>query len=764
MDCISSFRSWLLLVFLCPAIGLSAEPTPRENAAGGVATRYEQEGDWVRAGYQWEQATRFAEEAGSAERAIAHCERALAAWRQTTGPASLDGQVYALGVMSKLDLEQGRITRGRERNLAALRIIDARIVETTGKPIIPGRAAPAGVPPNLLAAWVRGQRDTASWLDVQGRTVEAVELLTAAEISAHAAVADEEGNLRFYYRKLISTRAGMLKFLGFQERAIADLSALEESRMPSEEKLGYAQRFNLAYFRSQFYGPRPEYLDIARGILREAQASGNRVREVRRFVAKMAFAYGETGANIADLESVIAEARAEGAELEAVYAQRDLAVLGRKMGRRDGVEESLRNSLLEVRRRGVKRGEPTLYREYGEFLVEDGRVAEGLTMLHEAVRMTRAFGWTQHLPALLNEVASAQALLGDARGVAQTLAEINALIASGKLVPAREFLAHCARARALLLLGRAAEAGEAMARARTLADHVGLNEYQRFAEAWARDVTPIENTAQAAAAVAGGIVDLQPVAVVATAPLGEVALARFRLSNASASSAAGTITVRGRGVRIGMEDSIGVAEVTAGADDGEASASVPAQLGAGEEILIKIQGVAGSNASVRLEWQCNETTVGATCHIRADSTKDSDEPTSTVTNTSIAFENPFYAVHLHHPVRISDGDSRQSFRVKPSRRCRVEVIEANTGALLAVDADGDGAFTSLGDGVFSDSDADGFPDLPANQTGPGEIEVLVFPLPGSPPGPHDTRIEVQTKTATGWEHVAHDILKPPRAR
>jgi len=124
--------------------------------------------------------------------------------------------------------------------------------------------------------------------------------------------------------------------------------------------------------------------------------------------------------------------------------------------------------------------------------------------------------------------------------------------------------------------------------------------------------------------------------------------------------------------------------------------------------------------------------------------------------------NRFYAVHLHYPIWIVEGS--HSFRVNSSRRCRVEVLDARADTLLAVDADGDGAFTSPGDSVFSDSDGDGFPDLPAGENGLGEIEILIFPLPGIPSGPGDTRIEIQTKARAGWNKVAHDILRPPRAR
>jgi tetratricopeptide (TPR) repeat protein len=743
-------------MLLCAAPAFSAEPTPRETQAANEAARAEERSDWPGAGYQWEQAMSAAESSGDFDRAIAHGERALAAWSHGSDGESLDRQAFALGVMCKLDLNQGRLTRGRERNLAALRIIAGRIAAASGWQPVPGQNPPGSASMPLLEAWARAQNDTANWLDAQGRTVEAVDLLTATETSMRAAAPDGRG---FYHRKLLSTRANFLKFLGFHERAIGDLQRLVDTRASSDTALEWPQRFNLAYYSSQYFGPRPEYLDAVRSVLRELDAAGRSPRDARRLAAKMAFAYKADGTKVDDLEGLIAEAQASGAEMEAIYARRDFVLLGADLGRREGVEEALRQSLAELRRRGVKRGEPTLYREYGQFLVKDGRPGEGLRMLREAVRLTRAFGWTQHLPRLLAEIATAQGRIGDLAGLAQTLAELDALLAGGALVPERAFLAHCARARVLFLLGRKAQAAAAIAQATALADRAGFNEYQRFALSWTKAVAPAVPAQEAALA---GIVDLQPVAIIATAEPGGTALARFRLSNPGAQAGDGILQIAGRAVRVRFDETAGIADVTAGAEEESAPGNLPLRVGAGEEIIIRIEATIGTGTSgLRLQWQSGEQSANATCHLRPATAEADDAPGATVSNTSLAFENPFYAVRLHHPVSATGGP--QSFRVQPSRRCRVEAYDARSGALLAVDAEGDGAFRSAGDSVAIDADNDGFPDLPVDPaTGRGEIEILIFPLPGAAPGATDTRLEVQTKTAAGWKAIAHDILKPPR--
>jgi tetratricopeptide (TPR) repeat protein len=759
-----SFLS-LFLAGLTSAYVTAAPPSTREATAAAQAAKEEARGDWLAAAKYWEQSMQEADGRGDYDRVIERGEKALVAWRHLATPMSFERQVFALGVMSKLDIEQGRLTRGRERNLAALKILSACIVETSGWRPEPGKPAPASVPGDLLEAWARAERDTATWLDAQGRTVEAVDLLTATEASVRAAMPNGRAT-GFYHRKLISTRAGMLKFLGFLERSLADLKLLEDTATPGLRESEWSRRFNLAYFSSQFYGPKPEYLDTVRAILREQEAVGRRNRDLRRLAAKMAYAYGETGANVADLEELIAEARAAGADLDAIYTQRDLAVIEAQRGKREKVEAMLLQSLEALRKRGVKRGEPTLYREYGVFLIGEGRFVEALQILKEAVRLTRSFGWTQHLPALLGNLADAQAKAGDVQGVTQTLAELDALIVSGKLVSHREFLARCTRAYLLKLLGRMAEAEAELGKATALADRLGFNEFQRSELEWARGAKPMEPTTGADAASASavqnptGIIDLQPVVVLATAEAGATAHARFRLSNATTQAASGTFTFAGRGLKVTWDATAGVASVTAFAEDGRNTMELPVRIESGEEIILKLESPVSEKGGVRIEWKGDGGTLTANCHLRTES-GDGDLPGVTITNTSLAFANPFYALHLHHPVRVTAAAGK-NFRVRPSERRRVEILDAHTGGLLAVDADGDGAFTSMGDSLGGDADADGYPDLPVDPaTGRGEIEVLLFPLSGAAVPVRDNRIEIQARVGGGWKTIAHDVLKAP---
>ncbi|MFH1496534.1 MAG: hypothetical protein ABII82_01795, partial [Verrucomicrobiota bacterium] len=57
---------------------------------------------------------------------------------------------------------------------------------------------------------------------------------------------------------------------------------------------------------------------------------------------------------------------------------------------------------------------------------------------------------------------------------------------------------------------------------------------------------------------------------------------------------------------------------------------------------------------------------------------------------------------------------------------RVELVDAETARVIAVDATGDGDFRGIGDVLFEDRDRDGFPDItyaPGQTARPVEIQV-----------------------------------------
>ena len=132
-----------------------------------------------------------------------------------------------------------------------------------------------------------------------------------------------------------------------------------------------------------------------------------------------------------------------------------------------------------------------------------------------------------------------------------------------------------------------------------------------------------------------------------------------------------------------------------------------------------------------------------------------------VVNASLAEDNPFYSVTFYHELYYrGPGTSLQNLRVTASRSCRIEITDAWTGELLAIDANGDGDFDGSGDVLFADADADGYPDF---KLGPGRdvaaFELLVYPAAGPIPASHELEITLWHREAGVWIADAVDVLR-----
>lgn len=108
-------------------------------------------------------------------------------------------------------------------------------------------------------------------------------------------------------------------------------------------------------------------------------------------------------------------------------------------------------------------------------------------------------------------------------------------------------------------------------------------------------------------------------------------------------------------------------------------------------------------------------------------------PDIAVVDANLALENPFYSVPLHHFVVRSDrqrGDLL-NLRVVTSEPSRVELVDAATSRVIAVDATGNGDFRGIGDILFDDKDRDGFPDIGFEKGQAARaVEIQVYPLAG----------------------------------
>jgi tetratricopeptide (TPR) repeat protein len=102
------------------------------------------------------------------------------------------------------------------------------------------------------------------------------------------------------------------------------------------------------------------------------------------------------------LEKLNDQAAARGDSLIQLYVRRQLLLQDEEEDRGSkGSREAGYLEMLEFyRNRGIRRGEPTAYREYARFLARDGRYGEAIAMIRQAAKLTESFGWHLHLPRL----------------------------------------------------------------------------------------------------------------------------------------------------------------------------------------------------------------------------------------------------------------------------------------------------------------------------------------------------------------------------
>ena len=470
----------------------------------------------------------------------------------------------------------------------------------------------------------------------------------------------------------------------------------------------------------------------------------------------MAYQYKEAGFDIGSLTTLIGEAEADGDETETFYIRRDLA--GMQRGTRDftAAEANLLTSPSAARAVGRKRAEPGLSREYAILLCETGRHPEAVRMAREAIRLTKSFQWTQHLPALLHVPAKAQHAAGGVTGLRVTLAELEALLITGILEPDRRLDAGMAIAFCHQALGNSPAATGVLQRAVAAARQDGVPAWQvSRAESFPLGDIP---TLTSAPVVEAGPADLQPLMIHSTVLPGEPALARFKLFNPTAADAAGTLVVAGAHLSARWQDELGSGDISMLETGGESELRHAVTLHAGEEFLVRLACRGDLLGATGLTW---EPARGAPQQAGWTLTRaEADGADIALTNASFAVRNPFYALRLHHALtrRMGDAAAPADFRVTASRPMRLELLAANNGELLAVDANGDGQFDGLGDLLHADQNRDGFVDLSCPAGRLVEIELLIYPLTNLEASA-DASIDVQLHSSSGWETAARNLLK-----
>ena len=663
-------------------------------------------------------------------------------------------QAQMSGMAVKHLISEGRLGLAQQRQAEAWRSVQGGLRAETLQDWQPEQSLPRGIGGQLLGMILRTARYDGELLSLAGRNIEAVTRLR--ELEANLIRSGQPGGI--YGNQLLGFLVGEQKFLGFR----ADALAMQDRLITQTGPDSYARHtalFNRAYWRSQWEGPLPELLQEAKAEAAAVASTESRssTKGCRRLLAKMAFAYQEAGFDIGELASLVKEAEAAGDEMEAFYTRRDLAVIQRKTRDFAPAEANLLSALSAARAVGRKRAEPSLYQEYAILLRETGRPQEAIRMARESIRLAKSFQWTQHLPGLLHTLANASHTAGDGAGLRSTLAELEALLASGKLEPYRALDAGVAIALCHHALGRPESGQAALQQALTAARQKGVPVWQiDFAEKF--PFGGIKPAPAAAAGTAPPWADLQPLKIHSTVLPDETARVRFTLSNPSAAAATGTLVVEGEHLTADWQDAAGVGRIGLLRSGGDRVVRRRVSLAAGEEFLLVAGAAAGLQGTLSVRWEPARGAVQ-----QSGWTLTSNEADGTdiaISNASLAGRNPFYALRLHHAFHRRHGDAAApvDFRVVASRPMRIELLHPDTGELLAVDANGDGQLDGPGDVLLVDANHDGFADLTCAPGSPAEIALLIYPLTSTEP-PGESSLDLQLRSPAGWETAARNLLK-----
>ncbi|MCW1887473.1 hypothetical protein OKA04_22245 [Luteolibacter flavescens] len=632
------------------------------------------------------------------------------------------------GYLERGLMMEGKIGAALQANRAGAETLRGKKLRSDGNgaPITVSEVIvlPAGL---RSVGWRLIERE-ANLLDHIGRTAEARALLD--EAAAHLG---QQGRKlapveHFYASKLLATRADLLDFLGYEEEAIRLQRELLASGLMDKKSgpLKPILQLNLLRNLSQWEGPSEEILAEAKQAAADAkQAGGGRGTE--RLVAKMELDLKESKAALEAMREGAAFEKSIGHLHDALYADRDYLVSRANAGD-EGLDAEFTGLLERMRAQGNKRGEPTLYREYGNYLLERDRPMEAVAMFTEALRLTRSFGWVLHEPSLLSKLFKARFEAGDLAGARAVLAEFDAFLAKHSDIPAaRRVLAETGRAVALARLGEMDAAKAALASARKLATDLPDHRKEWLTPEMEARLMKLTSPTPATVAQLQPLT-VQPLEITSIAAPGKSARTRFTVFNSNPTGVKGSLVISGPGAAIAGDD------VRFEAGKPVSQVRIARSISSGGDVSITAIMASGKGAAAvaSVAWDHADQKPGAATLWNVS--WDEAATGSVVLDASALATSPFRSVVLFHelaaPAHEADGIS---FRLVSKVPLRFEYYDPRSQSLLGVDANGNGDFTEKGDLYFQGSTGAAAALVPA---GPGDkplgVEIRIFAIDGSP--------------------------------
>ncbi len=611
----------------------------------------------------------------------------------------------------------------------------------------------ANLPRGIADSGWRVIEREAEYLDLAGRTNEAKVMLDDAAATIKRQWVGWSDQQRFYPGKVLATRAVLLDFLGYQTEAIAaqeELARLIIHR-PTFVNSYVNLKMNLLRNQSQWSGPSEELLEQAKIISAQAVAKSTKLN-VQTMIAKMELDLRNSQQALATLAKVAEDADSA---YEAFYGKRDHLQARLKAGEKN-LDSDFHAMLLEVRRQGNKRGEPTIYRDYGRFLLVNKRPSEALQMYREALRLTRTFGWTFHEAPLLTCLIECYYEMSDRAGMIAAMRELeNYLSMHPELPMDRRFSAFTSLALFWSELGEVEKMQLAWDKASEAAKHIPEYQTRWVTPAHKQKILDAKGKFIGTQNDAAPKLDVQPSGLTSQGHGKDSIRAHFSLTNATARAIQGHWIITGAAVSVNHHGK------TWNSENATTTLRIPDRIAAGDvaAIVPQVSAPASSSASVQVSWENEAQAAGkpSLWELRWGETAASQM----ILDASLLTSNPFRSLSLYHEVAILPHSAAfLPCRIKCSVPLRLEYYEFSSKELLAIDANGNGNISEEGDLhlVSKEGLAAAMLPLPATRK-QTRLEVKLYSIDGKAPNPSGEEILLTIEVFRDNVWVAEAISK-----